>query len=945
MRKFLEQTAAEFIEKYGTDNSHHVVIVPNRRSEIFLKNHLKKLTPDTLWLPEFYTIDDFITKSAGLINLDPILVYFELYEIHKTLRKDEAMPLEDFLSWAPIMLADFNDIDLQLQDAEQVFRHLSDAKAVEKWNPDGIPLTKVEQDYLTFYRSLFIYYSQLKDRLEKKGSGFNGMIYRYLHENISLVSTMWKGMTFSLVGFNALSKTELNIFGYVKNNFETTVYLDTDEHYLDLARPDNNGAGRFLSKIITAWGLKEIKWISNSLATGNDKVETYSVAKQIGQVKFAGKLLEKWHRDYKTDTGDIDTAIVLADENLLIPLLHSLPELKEGNHHIPFNITMGYPLINTALSRFIQQWFNFVIHMTGKQNGHKFPMNDLIQLISTPVVALLLDETKKNLRTVLINELLKTEKIYLTFKELDGLLPDAPKGQLSFLFNLLLITTDKAADFLEALKKLLLLIKEVADKNKNISFPLLEEQLNKTYTILQKTGIMLEQQPNLSLKALQKILLQLIRRNEISLKGEPLEGIQIMGLLETRNLDFKNLIILSANEGILPKTGQMESFIPFDIRRNYHLPLPKQQNDISAYYFFRLLQRTEHVALIYNSDADKFGGGEKSRFILQTEYELPHLFKDPENFEKTVHMNIPAIRTEDNITIEKTQKVLENIRKKADSGFSASSLNVYRNCPLKFYFREVLGLRDLNKIEPDIEFNKFGIAIHGVLEKIYKNFLGKNIDPEVLRSYIPTVGTLLDQELSKIFRGGNTKIGKNHLIYEVAKKYIEQFLKYESNKASLSSVQITGLEERIKTTAKLGNYEVTLKGFLDRVEKTETGDIRIIDYKTGKVEPSDLKLNDKIAEVEQLADGKKEKLFQLLFYAYLYRLHYGTSSRPEMGIYSLRMLSSYGLIETVLPNGDNFFEGYLTSLIEEIFDPSVNFSQTENERLCNYCDFKDICNR
>jgi CRISPR/Cas system-associated exonuclease Cas4 (RecB family) len=946
LKKFLEQTAEAFIERFGTNNSRHVVIVPNKRSEIFLKNYLKELTSATLWLPEFYTIDEFISKTSGLINLDPVLVYFELYEIHKELRKEDAMPLEDFLSWAPIMLADFNDIDVQLQDARHVFRHLSEAKAIEKWNPDGSPLTKVEQDYLDFYRSLFAYYSELKNRLQSKGAGFKGMIYRYLQENKTLLSTAWGNISFSLVGFNALSKSELDIFGYVKDNFDTTIYLDADKHYLDLQRPDkNDGAGRFLSEIISEWKLTDIKWIGNLLETHKNKLEVFAVAKQIGQVKFAGKLLEKWYDENKAVSGEIDTAIVLADENLLIPLLHSLPELEDGNNQIPFNITMGYPLTNTAFSRFVLQWLSFIIRFSDKQNDPKFPVNDLIRLISNPVITLLLNKTNKNFRSILVNELLKTGKVYLSTGELNSLIPESVKEQLNSLFNLLLIRTEKAEVFMEALKKMLLLVKEMTEKEEDIRFPLLAEQLNKTYAVIQQTSIMLKQQNGMTLKALQKILLQLLRRGEISLKGEPLEGIQIMGMLETRNLDFKNLIILSANEGILPKTGLMESFIPFDIRHNYHLPLPKEQNDISAYYFFRLLQRAERVALIYNSDSDKFGGGEKSRFILQTEFELPHLFRDPGSFEKIVHTSIPANQTEDEISITKTAEVIKGIRRKADTGFSASSLIVYRNCPLKFYFSEILGLRDLDKIEPDIEFNVFGNAIHRVLEKIYSHFIGKNIDPEKIKSFIPEVGKLLDKELAEIYKGGNTKTGKNHLIYEVAKKYIDQFLKYEAGKSSSSGIRIIGLEERISKTTKLGNYEVTLKGFLDRIERTETGDIRIVDYKTGKVEPKDLKLNDKTAEAEQLADRKKEKLFQLLFYAHLYRLHTGNNISPRLGIYSLRMLSSYGLMETSLPNGDDFFETYLTGLIEEIFDPSVKFSQTEDDRICHYCDFKDICNR
>ena len=942
MKKFLEKIAEEIIRDYGTDNSSHIVIVPNKRSEIFLKNHLKEKTTTTLWLPEFFTIDEFITAGSGLINLDPILIYFELYELHKIIQNDEAMPLEDFLSWAPIMLADFNDIDLQLAEAEYIFKNLTEAKAIEQWNLEGKPLTELQKNYLFFYRSLYTYYSELKSRLATKGAGYKGMIYRHFCSNISTLATAWEGNTFTFVGFNALTKSELAIFGYLKENFTTKIYLDTDMYYLGKT-PSNtrqSGAGRFVNEMITDWGLKNVNWVDDALASAKNKVDVFGVTKQVGQVKFAGKKLEKWLENTETGADCMDIAVVLADENLLIPLLYSLPKNDGGNKKVAYNITMGYPLMQSAMGRFTQQWLNFSIRF----RGNKFGTTDLIQLMNNPVVILLLNKAGSDLRSTLVRDLLETGKVYISSEEISSLLPDSKNDSAKVLFNNLLTATTDAAFFLNSLAGIMRLIIEATQRDKDNAFPMLQEQLDKTFSLIQKSRPMLENQKgSISLKAFQKIWLQLMRRSEINLKGEPLEGIQIMGMLETRNLDFKNIIILSANEGILPKTGAMESFIPFDIRHDNKLPLPKEKNDIYAYYFLRLLQRSEQVTLVYNTDSDKFGGGEKSRFILQLEQELPQIFTNPEQPEKLVHISIPSSETQNSISIAKSKSVLEEIKNKAKSGFSASSLNVYRNCPLKFYFSEVLKLKEKKKIEPEIEFNVFGNAIHAVLETIYKQFIGKNIDPGVLKKYIPMAGKLLDEELAKKYKGGSIQTGKNHLIYEVAKKYITQFLNYEIEDKTTPYKHIIGLEQKILINDKLGAHEVVLKGYLDRIELSESGEIRIIDYKTGKVTPNDLKLKNG-NEKEQIADKTKDKLFQLLFYAYLYQLEQKSDVAPRLGIYSLRMLS-YGLIEPNIFGDYEFFREYLNELIAEIFDTSINFEQTKDNRICSYCDYSNICNK
>jgi len=939
----LEHVAEEILLYYDDNNPKLNIILPNKRSEVFLKNYLKEKSSKTIWLPEFYTTDEFIIKQSGLNNLDPILTYFELYKIHIKIEGEKSLPIEDFLSWAPIMLSDFNDIDLYIGDAEHIFKHLTEAKAIQQWNLDGKPLTELQSNYISFYQSLFIYYTELKSSLQLNDLGYKGMIYRHLCENIESLSKSWKGNSFILVGFNALSKSERVIFKYLTKNFNLKTYWDIDEYYIN---PGKFGltqmeAGRFINELINELNLTDVKWMNNLLTTSKKEIEVHGMAKQISQVKFAGQQLINWKETNKIESERIDTAIVLSDENLLLPLLHSLPELKISNNtNIPYNITMGYPLINSGLSRFIHQWMNLLIQAEEKRNN-KYSTIYLINLINNPIVKLLINDRGTTLPKALTQEFIKINQAFLSNKEILNILPELNKSYLTSLFDILLITSLSPDNFINSLIELMQQIGTAISKKEAKLYPILKEQLNEVYLIIKKTQTIIQSSPDIiSLKALQKIFLQLFRRSEINLKGEPLTGIQIMGMLETRNLDFKNVILLSANEGNLPKASTLESFIPFDIRHDNKLPLPKEQNDIYAYHFYRLLQRAENITIIYNTDSDKIGSGEKSRFILQLESELSKINDNLDLKDLITNVNIEQIPEKLLISISKNDDILESIIKKAKSGFSPSALNIYRNCSLKFYFREIINLKEINKIEPEIEFNVFGNTIHEVLHKIYSNFIGKKIDPKILKENLSNVQWLLDEQFNKIYSVGNLRTGKNHLIYEVAKKYLSQFLTYEIQNKTTPLKQIIGLEEKISVNASISNNDVVLKGYLDRIEKSEDNNqIRIIDYKTGKVVPKDLELKD----WDKISDKQSDKLFQLLFYAYIYKKKYKLTDDPQTGIYSLRMLS-HGLIKPKLPETDQF-EDYLNGLISEIFDPSINFQQTEDDKICSYCDFKDICNR
>jgi CRISPR/Cas system-associated exonuclease Cas4 (RecB family) len=768
------------------------------------------------------------------------------------------------------------------------------------------------------------------------------MIYRYFSENISHLATPLNGSKLTMIGFNALSISEKEIFGYLKDSFETKFYWDADEYYLFPGKTgyDQIAAGRYINELIKDWAITDLKWTGNNLTNTKKNIHVHGIAKQIGQVKFVGQQINNWINENQTDLELIDTAIVLSDEKLLLPLLHSLPGEFNGKE-IMYNVSMGYPLKDTSLSRFILQWLNLLIKAE-ESHFFKFDTWQFISLLKNPIVTFTLDNEGMNSNYALIRDLTNKNQLSFNQKEISHKLKSSKSKGFIELGKILFINITNATDFVKAMIKFLQVLAETIQNKESQSNAILDSQINLTFALVKKLqSVAMNDPAEFSLKALKKIFVQLLSRSEISLKGEPLAGIQIMGMLETRNLDFKNIILVSANEGMLPKAVALESFIPFDIRHDNNLPLPKDQNDVVAYHFYRLLQRAENISILYNTDSDKFGSGEKSRFILQLENELANCSKSIDIQNYITNINLDKIPGKQTISIAKNKDVINRLAKIANNGLSASALNVYRNCPLKFYFREVLKLQLNQKIEPEIEFNVFGNAIHDTLEEIYKPFIGKKIDLKLLHTQLAKLDDLLTNSFRKVYTGGNVNTGKNHLIYEIAKKYIEHFIRTELRDDSNSNKSIVSLEERIEIRLNHKSLKVKLKGYIDRIEKCNAeGKTIIIDYKTGKVEPQELTLKD----WESLTDKSKDKLFQLLFYAYLYDKKYDPDHTPELGIYSLRM-QSQGLIQPNLPDEENQFETYLVHLIDEILDPSVSFEQTTNENICSYCDYKDICNK
>lgn len=954
MKKFLKQVAEIILEASKDKSLHRVIILPNKRSEVFLKDHIKKMAVSSLWLPDFYTVDEFMSAVSGIETIDPILLYFDLFEVHKEIAGSNHRSLEDFLAWAPIIMSDFNDIDLYMVDAHSVFAHLSAAKAIEKWNLDKKPLTELQTNYLDFYNSLFTYYQKINERLKVKKVGYKGMIYRHLAENISTAIQSKNWNHFIVIGLNALSESEKKLFAYLNQNFKTDFLWDADEYYINPGIEGSQEAGRFINEMIKEWKLENVRWIGNELRNEKGKtIKIIGVPKNIGQVKYTGQLLEY---TIKTDINSgktpedkaRETAVVLSDENLLIPLLNSLPKIENSSGGLlGYNITMGYPTQFSPFSQFVNQWLEMLIRM--KENSqHKYLVDHLFALLKNPAINSFLNLTEQRNIEKFISNIRLSGSLYLSKSELIQTAETPLSGNFKELLAILLHSSNSTAGFIKSLNNFFQLLQPDSVQAGQIN-DILREQLISIYSTVRKLSFVLDQTEEvITLEALQKIFAQLVRRAEINLKGEPLNGIQIMGLLETRNLDFNNIIFLSANEGVLPKTDSSESFIPFDIKYAYHLPLPKDKIDIFAYHFYRLLQRVENLTLLYNSEPDALGGGEPSRFILQLKNELKRYNPSIRIEEQFLSFPKVSIASDHSIVIEKDSIVRQSIKEKAEKGFSPSALNNFISCPLKFYFSNILQLKPPETVDENIESDVFGSIVHGVFEEIYKPFVGKIIDPAELDNQLDLVDDYLNNQFKEKFKGRNIQGGKNLLVYRVAKHYINQFVKDDIVRVKESPTFLIATEEWAETMIETGGIKVKLRGIIDRVQKNLTSNIlQIIDYKTGKVEPKELKIDDLTVLDE---DQKMSKAFQLLFYTFVYSKKSIEIHEFEAGIFSMRNRSQ-GLIKLQLPEKQTMndslsqIEEQLVSVLSRIIDDQLPFTQTEDTDTCKWCDFINICNR
>lgn len=938
---FLEKVADKILNTDAQSLLKTAIVLPNNRSAVFLKNHLANKLEHDFWLPDFLTIDEMMVQFSELNLLDPLAVQLHLFEVHKQIEMTKARSLDEFMGWAPIILNDFSELDFYLADAAALFRELSQAKAMEKWNLDGKPLTQLQTQYLDFFHGLYDYYQLLQERLLKENSAYKGMAYRRAAEKALAGELAFEWNSFVFVGFNALTEAEKTIVQVLRLEHQVEYLIDADHFYLDTGGSESLEAGRFLREALRQFKINSVSWVGDYLLEKEKNVEIVEVGKNMGQVKYAAQKLKEWFSNPQTDAAN--TAVVLMDENLLVPFLSVVPLHRTDQPEIAihYNVTMGYPLAASPFADYIQQWLKLLIAKS-EDAEKRLWVPGFIQLLNNPLVGLLMDVDVH----AFLSEI-KKQKLF--FQDTEEWLQANANPDFTSFINRHFVGINGPSGFLKALNEMLLALAakpEMADPQ----YVLLRNQLLRLIKIVKMLNVMLAEHLNVtSFNSLQNLFERLITREEISLKGEPLSGVQVMGLLETRNLDFENIIFLGANEGMLPKTAFQDSFIPFDLRRAYQLPLPNTKTNIVAYHFYRFMQRAQNVVMIYNSEAESLGAGQASRFILQMEHVLQkknpllHLEK------RVVHIPIAGVNPKaGSIEICKDDKVFQQLGRLAERGISPSAITTFIRCPLQFYFSYLLRPKLPEQLETNIESNTFGSVVHACLESLYQDFIGKEIIPDRLLLKLDDLDEILLSKFTEFYGIHKLSYGKNLLIVQVAKTYIRRFVKNDIREIKRQPRILVALEQRLESEVSLNGKKIKIKGFIDRIDRqVDTRALRIVDYKTGKVNENELKIKN---WDDLLVEPKFAKALQVLMYQWLYQKNHPDEKDMSAGLISLRSAQSPFLpVRHDVPD----LEGQLTANIEsvihdlltQIYDPAQAFMQTADAERCSYCDYQQLCMR
>jgi hypothetical protein len=939
MDTFLGKVAAHLLEFYPDKLADVTVVFPNRRAGLFLKKEIAKRINTTIWLPKIITIEEALKNWTGFQIADPLQVKLELLKIHIKLFPEDKQSIGDFVGYAELFARDFDEIDQYLVDADALFGYLSEAKALELWHIDGKELTISEKHFLKFYESIVHYYKNLRERLTAQKTGYQGMLARMLAEsNAEVFAGKIQSEMVVFAGFNALTQSEEKIISILEKEGKSEILWDIDSYYLQENGFDLPEAGFFLRKYLQKHHSKTpLKWVSDNLLNSKKRIFITGVPGNVGQCKELGNLLSN-------ENNFNETAVILADENLLLPTINSIP-----NNVGKFNVTMGLPFSKSQVYNFLIKLFVLQEFRNNTSENEGFYIWTVSHLFEHEFFSHILDTLEVEAIKSIKLKLMKSGKSFVTISDILAL-ENVSTFLAGFVSCVVEPWQNNPVKCITQLKTILeqSLERVKSKKTSETNYTLLN-QFSAGIRICKRLHDLVEGDVHLfDIKSIKQLIIQIAPSYTVNFFGEPLSGLQLMGLLESRNLDFKILHIVSVNEGMLPAEKHNNSFIPFDIRQAFSLPTHTNKQAVFAYHFYRLLQSAEEIHIYYNTESGELGGGEKSRFILQLKHELSKLNPLIEIIEKI--STIPLLQTEKQKPIIgiKTPEIIQKIQGKALSGFSASSLSTYLSCPLKFFLIELLDIRENDNGEETIGFNTVGNILHKALYHLHIDHLNINLTEN---SYLNTEKTLNHAFVNET-KSELPDFGKNKLIYEVIKKLWNDFIENEKKLIRQGTlINILELEkkyEHIMTFySGLESSDWKLKGTIDRIDEVDHV-LRIIDYKTGKVEDKDLK----ITEINRESIENKPKALQLLIYYYLY-----LKNEPDVllkkiqtGVYKLLRTDSE-LIQLNFPESNSHLvmidsiETILNSIVAEIFDASTPFNQTSIVDNCVYCSFKDICER
>jgi len=907
------------IQSKGSDFSNLTFILPSKRAGSFLKHQISTVVQKTLFSPAILSIEEFIEELSQLKTVSNTELIFEFYNayVHFT-KKDELDSFESFSKWAQTLLQDFNEIDRYLIPQENIFNYLKAIQDLNHWSLDS-KKTDFVKNYLSFWNKLYTYYTYFTEQLLNKKIGYQGLIYREAVENLEVYIQNNADKQHVFLGFNALNAAEEVIIQELLQNDLAQIYFDIDEVFL---KNLNHDAGLFARRQINNWNYfktNPFNWTSNNYKLKKN-ICVHGIPKNVGQAKHIGSILNQLNKE----GGAINnTAVVLGDENLLIPVLNSLPKKIDA-----INITMGFPLKSNPLASLFEHLFQ--IH---KKNSETFYYKDVIAVLSHQYIRPLFyfeeeDYASKIIDTVQINNL-----IYISQNRLNNSLPSACNKIIDILFSSWGNNVDLS---LKNCFRLILAIKNHLDKDKPSHLLSLEYLFRFSELFNELSRLNSEYNHIITIRSLYTVYKELISSETLDFQGEPLQGLQIMGMLESRVLDFETVIISSVNEGILPSGKSHNSFIPFDVKLENKLPTFKEKDAVYTYHFYRLLQRAKTIHILYNTEPDVLTGGEKSRFITQLELEGIHKINH-----QIITPEVPIIKSTLNV-IQKTYAVLQQIQQLAEKGFSPSSLTNYIRNPIDFYYQKILRIKEQDEVEETIAANTLGTVVHNTLEDFYTPLIGEVLSVEAINKMKPDIAETVTHHFKDVYKEGDMTKGKNLIVYEIAKRYVSNFLELEIRELKQGNqIKIVAIEADTTILIDIPelNFPVRLTGKIDRVDEYN-GVTRVIDYKTGKVEQNKMT----IVNWDSIASDytKYSKSFQVLMYTYMMNFRTPFNRPIEAGIISFKNLNA-GLIKFVKKDADksrhknnlitqdtlDSFYIELKKLILEICDPEIDFIEKE----------------
>jgi hypothetical protein len=998
-QSFLDLSAEYLIKTHSEQFDKVNIILPTRRSGQELEALL--LSKGAKKIPVISHIEDFISQNTEGTKTNSILLLLELFDVFQQV--DPTIRLEKFTSWGYILLKDFDLIDRNLVDAKKLFANLADIKNIDKWRIGEEHITPKIGEYFQLWENLQIVYERFKEKLQEQEMAYSGMLYQQLAENAKTRLVQHPDFVhFVFLGFNALSKSEEMIFKTLLDAKKAEVIWDADSYYM---KPnDENKAGFFLRKYKKNWSNTHWFFQSEYLAQNAKNITVLSVANASMQGKVANQLIKNELENNK-ESSPQPTALVLGDEHLLLPVLHSLDEELQG-----LNICMGLSLKDSALFNLVDILFEQQQTLIRDRNTDelKFNHRSIIKLFNHPFVRQFEkihcppeeEYERRNLLLMLTYHINQHNMIFIGAEELlqitehesflekrredehlDAYCEHAV-GVLRPLFEVLFQRWKNPFEAIDAFKRIAEMLVNEDNYLEKAYFKEFDELLGLLKGFISRRAKVID------MRTFKIFMYQAFREAHFDFDSDRKANLQLMGINETRNLDFKNVIILSVNETVLPRSKRVNSFIPIDVAKAFELPTYSEQDAVVSYHFYRLLQRAENISLVYVSPSDTYGGKEKSRFILQLENDLVRYNPLIKIKEKTVKFR-PAPEAEEMVLLfEKTEVEIEKIKENLKNGLSPSHINSFINCSLQYYFRQISKIRKTRGVEETLGADKLGTLVHEILEDIFRELSQPShfVDAPALEKVMPTVMGLVEDKLASEQFAGFVLTGSNYIVKEVATQYIQQFLSQQIEEINTvnSPFEILTLENK-DIEEEMGKFRqpmievefqievndevipIKIHGITDRVDKFE-GAFRVIDYKTGKVEARHLKTDASQTEV-LVHDPKSDKIRQLWLYKFIItkqilmqgslKIGHHTldiHSPLKVGIYSLRNLAEgfqeikpSAKTDSIFPENSKQFvevsENLLAEIVANMLDPEKPFEQTEDLKICEYCDFKGICNR